>query len=359
MKKVFRWIGKLLVGILLIGLTAALIFWGKNQLYIGGTDKNNVVYLADNKRDITNVKNDADLFDPDFYTNKVFLLGENHGSADVQLVDKMLLIHLNKKVGLRYYVAEMDSIRANQLNRFLTNPHKDTLLLKQVVRDISRRIPQQSSRGLFEKWSEIYDYNTSLADSLSITVIGVDKSLEDTTRTVGRDSAMHLNFRQAIASRNLENEKFYGLFGYTHVLQDNLTKGNPTPFAARIKQSSLPFAAAIKSIVCYNVDSEIYLPPIGQFPTPPDEKTGLLNADGPITMVKGISELKEVTSDHTITLFNLERPNSPYRTSQKLAGVKVNFFGEDVLPRNDSQATTDFFQYVVLSRGSEALTKIE
>lgn len=182
------------------------------------------------------------LFDSEFYKNKVFLLGENHGTAAVQVVDKALLIHLNQKTGLKYYLAEMDSTWATHLNAFLTNPKKDTALLKQIVRDVALRIPQQSSKELFFKWSEIHNYNQGLPDSARITVIGIDADFEDTSHTLTRDSIMFLNFKKMVEAKHLENEQFYGLFGFTHVLQSGINEGNFTPFAAKIRKSSLSLA---------------------------------------------------------------------------------------------------------------------
>ena len=358
MKKALTLLGKGVLAVLILLVASLLFFWIRNQIYAGGVDDDTVVYLVKNKVDITNGLQPERMLGSDFYRQRVFLLGENHGSADVQQVDQSLLLHLNQKIGLRYYLAELDSIRARHLTRFLTNSSKDTALLKQIVQDVGLRIPQQSSRGLFEKWSAVYDYNQKLPDSLKITVLGIDKDLEDTSRTITRDSAMFLNFKNIVQSRHLENEQFYGLFGFAHVLQSHINQDRTT-FAAKVKHADLPFSNAIKSIVCYNLDSEMRLPATGNFPTPPDEKTSLLNADGPITVVKGIKDLKEVTQENTITLFNIEAANSPYRTSQRLIRIKVNLMGEDVLPASESQATTDFFQYVILSRNSNTLTKIE
>ena len=86
-------------------------------------------------------------------------------TSDVQKVDQLLLMHLNKKLGLRYYIAEMDSSKANRLNTILSAPEKDTSLLKQLVVDIKYSIPQQSSKELYQKWSSLYDYNKGLAQN--------------------------------------------------------------------------------------------------------------------------------------------------------------------------------------------------
>lgn len=359
MKKGLRIFGKILLVIAVLNVLVFLFFWIKNKSYIGGTDSAAVAYLQQHQEDISDPLSSIELFDDDFYRNQIFLLGENHGVADVQQVDRTLFTHLHQKIGLRYYLAEMDSIRAKQLNTFLSHTSPDTMLLKQVVSDIALRIPQQSSRGFYDKWMALYDYNQLQPDSLRMIVLGIDKNFEDTTQTVGRDSIMLLNLEAIVKHQGLEDESFYGLFGYTHVLQSRVMEDGFTPLAAKIKHSNLPFANGVISIVCYNVDSEVRLPIIGQFPAPSDEKTSVLNVDGPIVMVKGMKDLTEVTEEHTITLFNLSAPNSPYNAMQRLAGVKVNLMGSDVLPTDKSQPTTDFFQYVVLIRNSEALTRLE
>ncbi|GHA63496.1 hypothetical protein [Pontibacter akesuensis] len=364
MKKLLRTLAKTLLVLLLLPLVLLLFFWTMNTYYLGGTDAANTTYLTQNKQNLSQqllstATADAALFDSTFYSNQVFLLGENHGFADVQQIDKFMLLHLNKKIGLRYYVAEMDSSRAKNLNAFLLDNTPDTLLLWQVIRDIKLRIPQQSSKELYQKWLDVYNYNQTLPDSLKLTVIGVDKDFEDTSREIGRDSMMLVNFKNTVEKRGLQNEKFYGLFGYTHVLQSGIGEKNIYPFAAKIRRSDLPFANKVQSIACLTLDSEMALPQNEQFPSPPDGKTALVNADGPFTLVQGIRDLREVTSPHTITLFDLRQPGSPYSNSQKLAGIKVNLMGGDILPHSAQQVTTGFFQHVILVRNSRALTSLE
>lgn len=363
MIKILKVLATLLLGLLVLLLGGFLYFWISNQLFIEGVDEENTAYLSQNKEEINpalvSPEADIELFNNDFYHNQVFLLGENHGFADVQLIDQYMLKHLNKKIGLRYYLAEMDSIRATKLNEFLEKDTKDSLLLKQVIRDIGIRIPQQSSKELYQKWLEIYDYNQSLADSLKITVIGIDKNFEDTSPEISRDSAMLLNFQKEVELKGLENEKFYGFFGYTHVLASSFGEKDIYPFAAKVKRSNLPYAQKLQSLVCFTLDSEVILPENDQVPTPPDGKTALLNHDGPILLAKGIKDLKEVTRENSITLFHLDKPNSPYRNNQKLASIKVNLFGDHLVPSDEKQSTTDFFQYVFLIRNSNALSKLD
>ncbi len=362
MKKVFRISLISLSVVLLLSLAGALAFWVNNKVYLGGTNQHNIDYLRNNKQLLTlhnkQALGDEALFEQSFYNNQVFLLGESHGLADVQKIDQAMFIHLNKKAGVRHYIAEMDSTRAMQLNAFLSSPQKDTNLLKQVVVAIKQRIPQQASRELYQKWADLYDYNQGLAADRRIVVLGIDMGFDDVVTTISRDSIMFLNFKHLVSSYGLENEKFYGLFGHTHVLQGSIGENGFRPFAAKLKNARLPFARTIKSIVCYNLESEVYFPANDQYPGPEDEKTSMLNADGPLLIVKGIKDPQQVTEKNSITLFNLEKEQSPYRTNQLLAGIKVNFFGGNILPHSATQYTTDFFQYMILVRNSKALTKI-
>jgi hypothetical protein len=360
-KKIIKVIGGIIAVLLLLPLIAFLFLWTKNQIFLEGVEHENLVYLTQNKYTIDRAMAafpEVEPFDTEFYNNHVFLLGENHGYADAQLLDKYLLMHLNKKVGLRYYLAEMDSSRAAKLNDFLSKDIKDASLLKQVIRDIAIRIPQQSSEELYQKWSDIYDYNRNLQDSLKFIVVGLDTNFDDDSTSISRDSVMLLNFSKFVESKNLQHEKFYGFFGYTHVLQSGYGEKNVYPFAGKIKRSNLPFSKEVQSIVCLTLDSEMNMPKNNQYPSPPDEKTSLFNLDGPFVLSKGIKDLKEVTTENTITLFNLNKIDSPYRNNQKLASMKVNLFGDDLIPNNVNQKTTDFFQYVVLIRNSKALTKL-
>lgn len=351
MKKFLKIIKYTFITILSICLLFILYFFISNKLFLESKNEDNITYLTKNNTEITKSINDK-LFDDDFYKSKVFLLGEIHGYADNQKLDKELLFFLNKKLGVKYYIAEMDSITAKKLNQFLTDSLKDQEALKEVVVAIKKRIPQQSSQELFNKWNDIYDYNQELIDSSKITVIGIDKNIDDNSN-VKRDSAMVINFKNTVKKLKLENEKFYGLFGYFHVLQNITENGNET-LASGLKKSGIKTT----SFVSYTLDSEMYLPKNPQYPSPENEKIDWANADGPLQLVKGINDLKELSKPNSITLFKLNARNSPYLKSQYLIKIKSRIFGENFLPQKNS-STTDYFQYVFLLRNSEALTKIE
>jgi len=363
MKKILRISGIILLVVVGIHLIFGAYIWISNSIYLGSVDTKNTKYLKSN---ISSSPNDdinknffKDIFDSEFYKSQIILLGENHGFADVQKIDLALLKHLNNEVGLRYYIAEMDYSLGNKLNTYIHDTTGNEEILIDVVNQMKDRIPQQASEEYFEKWKEIRKFNMTLSDSLKITVVGIDKEYNDNQDGISRDSAMVKNLYQYVQEKSLQNEKFYGLFGYFHVMQNQVGENTVKPFAARLVSSKNENIKKVKSIVVYHLDSDVYFPKNNQFPTPDSEVLGILNDNGPITLVKGIYDLKEVTKPNTISIFNLNGIEAPYKSSQNLAGIKVNFFGEDLLPENSEYTTIDFFQYVLLGRDSKALTKFE
>lgn len=354
LRKILKWTGVFFLSLFAIVLIAIVVVLIKNKSFIGPVDEQLVEYLNRNK---TVLDMDAfytqPLFDDETYGSNIILLGESHGIADVQAIDKTLFIHLNKRTGLRYYLAEMDSIRAFQLNTFLAGTEKDTLLLKQFVSGIGLRIPQQAGRELYRKWSDMYDYNRTLPDTLKIRVIGVDTDF-DGESPISRDSAMINKFVDIVEKEGLENECFYGLFGIFHVFQNGMNASNFRPFATRLRSRGFK----VKSIACLYVESETYLPPNSQIPSPPSGKTTLFNMDGPMVLAKGINNFKEASEKNTITLFNLTQNGSPglVSGSSKYLKTKVNFFNQQIFPYDEHLAMSDFIQYIIFIRNSEAIT---
>lgn len=350
MKKILKVLKFTFLSILSICILFSLYLFISNKLFLESKNEENLSYLKKNKTLINNSINDK-LFDNDFYKSQIYLLGEIHGYADNQKLDKELLFFLNKKLDVKYYIAEIDSITAKKLNNFLSDSSKNQKILREVVLDIGKRIPQQSSQELFNKWNDIFDYNQKLTDSLKIKVIGIDKNFDDYSK-VPRDFAMVNNFINSIKNLKLENQKFYGLFGYFHVLQNTTESGKET-FALKLKKSGFKTT----SFVSYTLNSEMYLPKNPQFPGPDSEKVDYINADGPLQLVKGINDLEELSKPNTITLFKINSQNSPYNKSQSLINVKSRLFGENITPKKNT-FTTDYFQYVFLLRNSKALTKL-
>jgi hypothetical protein len=355
--KIIKFLFKfILLPIVILAIAATIFFTIKNTIYLGGEDETHINYLKKNNKILDKNKAVFNGFDSAFYNNNIFILCENHGFEDVQLIDDQLFIHLNKTQSVRYYIAEMDSLIAKELNVFLNNPIADKTLLKSVINSIAEIIPQQSSQQLMDKWLRIHAYNQQLKDGFKIEVLGLDKNRSDTSSRLGRDSSMLLNFNNIVQKRNLQNQKFYGLFGYFHGMQSGIAERNTYPFAAKLKRNNtFPQFQKVQTIACLTLESEMYMPPYEGIPTPPEEKTNLVNVDGPIALTKGIKDVKSIAPLNAITLLNLNASNSPYKNSQRLMGIKINLLGQEVVPNNDKQMTTDFFQYALIMRGSKAL----
>ena len=222
MKKAFKYI-TLLLGILLLGiLIVYLTLIYQNRSFIGRSNKEFVDYLINNKTVLgaqTFFEHSGHILNNESYSSDIILLGESHGIADIQELDKSLFLHFNKSKGTRYYLAEMDSLGASWLNSYLAGSSKDSTLLRKYVRRVGQFTPHQESRELYNKWSEIYDYNTLLPDSAKLKVIGVAGSLSEDGE-IAQSTVMMRNFTQAVKELQLENESFYGLLGLFHVLQN-------------------------------------------------------------------------------------------------------------------------------------------
>ena len=130
-------IGKILLVLLIINLLIIAFFWIKNDNYLESTNDKNLSYLRKNKKVVFEKEesqyNLNGFFDEDFYNSYVFLLGENHGFAEVQNIDFELFNHLNQKIGVKYYIAEMDSIRSRRLNQYLNDSIKNVGAEKQLL----------------------------------------------------------------------------------------------------------------------------------------------------------------------------------------------------------------------------------
>jgi len=306
MKKFLKILAFILLLIILIPIGYLSYKYIAGKIYLGSENEEHIAYLNEHKYVLSeSLTEQVPIFDEDFYNSKVFILGENHGFAAVQQVDEAIFKHLNKKTGLRYYIAEMDSIRADRLTQFLSTEEKDTALLAGVVKDIKIRIPQQSSKELYQKWMRLHSYNQSLPDSLRMVVLGIDISFDSERSAFRRDSAMMLNFMQLVEERHLWDEKFYGLFGFAHAMQAGIGEQHDYYLAAKLKRSATPFSK-VQSVICYNIDSKMYMPKNNQYATPENEKIPIANHDGPIVMVKGIKDLVAASNQGENTIFKIK-----------------------------------------------------
>jgi Erythromycin esterase len=113
------------------------------------------------------------LFDKAFYGNQLFLLGETHGFKNAQVVDLALLKHLNQRVGVRHYIAEVDPTKAYYLNQYLQTGQDSTLRL--VFASWIAETAQWANQDFFRKIQAIRAYNQTLPNAKRIRFVGIDE----------------------------------------------------------------------------------------------------------------------------------------------------------------------------------------
>ncbi|QHT69523.1 erythromycin esterase family protein [Rhodocytophaga rosea] len=151
-----------------------VFYWVYALLAVGGENSEHQAYLHMNKEVIQpGTENSFTLFDADFYNQQIFLLGEVHGFAIPQVLDIQLLTHLNQKVGLKYYLAEVDYSQAYFLNEYLQTGN-DTLL-SYVFKTWVNQNAQWGNKNFYNKIRQIRSLNQRLPADKQIKILGVDR----------------------------------------------------------------------------------------------------------------------------------------------------------------------------------------
>ena len=130
------------------------------------------VALPKQEINLTAEQADFPIFDKAFYSNQLFLLGESHGYQKPQQVDLALLKHLNKCVGVRYYIAEVDPTKAYYLNKYLQNGQDS--LLRLVFGSWVAETMQWANQDFYRKIQAIRTYNLALPAQKRIRFVGID-----------------------------------------------------------------------------------------------------------------------------------------------------------------------------------------
>ena len=182
MKKLFtkkllvRGLLALLLGPLLLLALGGIGYAGYAWLALGQPDPTTVAYLRAQQRVVPTATAATTAafpdFEPGFYANQLFLLGESHGSAAPQALDFALLRHLNQKTGLRYYVAEIDPSQAFFFNRYLATGHEADL---QTVFRGWDGTEQWGNRDFYDKVRRIRRLNQTLPPAARICFLGLDR----------------------------------------------------------------------------------------------------------------------------------------------------------------------------------------
>ncbi|CAA9218903.1 MAG: hypothetical protein AVDCRST_MAG56-286 [uncultured Cytophagales bacterium] len=178
MKKIVKrfLLALVLIPVTLLGVgTVAYLLYG--LLALGGESLPHQAYLRKHLIAVRPGEAGSSLaFEPAFYRNQLFLLGEAHGFAAPQELDYQLLKHLNEKAGVTHYLAEVDYSQAHFLNEYLRTGNES--LLRYVFGTWVRANAQWGNGQFYEKIKKIRTLNQSLPAARRIRFFGVDRIQE-------------------------------------------------------------------------------------------------------------------------------------------------------------------------------------
>lgn len=337
-------------------------------------------------------------FPESFYEGRLFLLGESHGAAAPQVLDLELLTHLNQRIGLVDYLAEVDPVQADWLNRYLDSG--DETLLDRVF-DLWNGGSQWANVAFEDKLRGIRALNQTLPEARRIRLHGIDAiqdwpllaetlqargleidgaafatakgaaraqlmadalqaapdtagdrfllaALQRQARDIDRETTIFENYAELVRNGALGERPAYGLWGAAHVLQAPVN--GDLRFAGMVRSSDLADVARMRSIVVYGLDSAV------QFAVPlPDGVARVrftdANVDGPVVKLAGSSTLRAASQPARLTVFAIEGEDSPYRHGQELVALR-SAMDPGITPSANA-VTTDYMQYVGVYRGSD------
>ena len=130
-------------------------------------------YLSKNAEDI-NFKSEANwkILKEDAQKNQLIILGESHGAQNTQLIDFNLLKYLNKTVGTKNYIAELDYAQAENINNYLKTG--DEKFLKTVFRYLVKIHAQWGNQDFYDKIVKVKNLNKTLSKDKRIGFTGID-----------------------------------------------------------------------------------------------------------------------------------------------------------------------------------------
>lgn len=213
-------------------------------------------YLAKNNEKITlGTTNEFAIFDDAFYNNQLFLVTESHGYYKPNQLDAELFKQINKKNGVRYYVAEIDFSQAYYMNKYLNTGNED--FLKAIYEHWYNEQAQWGSKAGFEKWKSLYNYNLTLAKGKKIIVLGLDeaqdlnmneKLLTEIATEAGYKAANKMiDSLLSFASINLDNDTTRSFIKFTRRLVTDIT-ANENIYKKIFKSNYFAFQFIVKNI---------------------------------------------------------------------------------------------------------------
>lgn len=325
-------------------LVPIIYFMICNWTYLGKADDKKISYIEQHRWRLDDdcVVKDSLLF-ADVKVPTVFILGEIHGFSRNQIFDAELLKYLNKKFGVKDYFNENFTEDANQLNQFLETSPMDVEILKRTMESLKENIPQRYNYEYITKWVDIYLYNQTLPEGNRIKIYGLLGNKADYKGR--RDSTMIANYQ--LLSQTCDSASVFCSTGQSHVFQANYN--GIQPFAAWIKANK----NHVLSIAHLALDCYAYIPKGSGMPTPEDEMTEWASINGPIMYLHNVVNIDKAFESPTIAICKLDAKNSPF--NQGLDFVKqhssLSFLTGGNIEPDESKATTDYFQYVFVTKG--------
>lgn len=337
-------------------------------------------------------------FPSSFYENRLFLLAESHGSAAPQVIDLELLAHLNDRIGLTDYVAEVDPVQGDRLNQYLETG--DEAVLDRVFDHWTAVGAQWGNRSFEDKIRGIRGLNQRLPAERRIRFIGVDAihdwgllrdwilerggsidtaswdagdlkvraglavtALEDrASDPVGlrlvdllrrlaidnhRETAIFETYAYAVRSGELGDRPAYGLWGMFHAMQGPVN--GVLPFAARVDRSDLSARDRVVTIAALSLDSAVQIPVPGPAGVQRLRLTDF-NIDGPFVKVQGSATLRAASEPDRILVFDPGAAGTPVKPGDFMriqTSVGQAFDLDPAIP------SSDYAQYIGVFRGSD------
>lgn len=407
MKKIFKFILKSLLGIIIISIIAYLGF-RVNEYFTGNKY---VKYLKSNLQTSAPVEGDVSFdFGDDFVNNQFFMVGEIHEFHATPLIDFATFKYLNQNADLRTVITEMDPVQAYYVEQFLKDSTE--IGLKEILKNWVVNIGTFSTEYRNDKWGKYKAYYKSLSNDKKFELYGIDviadtlllqkflheklpepskdeipinnkeiikwtaanipevlKSIhfssKDSLLLVNlaancaiptdsvefRDYNMYKNFYRLYNQNHWENEKIYGAFGLGHTIQESTGT-----FAEMIKRKNL-FQGKFVSLIPLYTRSHLTIQSnwLPGFMADKGKYTRLSYGFDNIWLyyIRGIEDFKRVSPKNSINIFKLNSENSPYLNSARgLKSFSILPFIPKI-PLDKNKSVTDYAQYIIYVDGSD------
>ncbi len=231
---------------------------------IFGQENNFKKYLSDNNS-IIDLENDDqwNLLKSDAILNQFIILGESHGAKNPQLLDFNLLKYLNKTVGTRKYIAELDFAQATAVNEYLEKGN--VTKLKNVFRHLVKINAQWGNEDFYNKIVNIRTLNLTLPKDKRIIFIGIDgvqdlKSyLTYIASFIEKNKNPLFNSLQIVLNKKYEDLNFeeVTLFAQEYL---NKIQANKIEFQTELKNKFIIFEYLLQNLSFGNSNSGVKRP---------------------------------------------------------------------------------------------------